>query len=54
MKTKPYELVKTVDGDWMVLIDGIQWGEGPRDKSGCSAQTWQTKREAKEAIEGER
>lgn len=51
MNMKPYTLEKTVDGDWMVLIDGVQWGRGPRDKSGASSQTWPTRREAREAVE---
>lgn len=48
-----YELVETVDGEWMVLVDGVQWGAGPRDPSGSSSQTWATEAEARAAIEGE-
>jgi hypothetical protein len=47
------EIVQTIDGDWMVLVDGIQWGDGPRDLSGASGQTWPTEREARDAIENE-
>jgi hypothetical protein len=50
MKRKPYEIVETVDGEYMVLIDGVQWGKGPRDKSGASSQTWPTRLEAIKAI----
>ncbi len=37
-----FEIVETVDGDYMVLCQGIQWGKGPRDLSGCSRETWHT------------
>ena len=45
-----FEIVETVDGDYMVLCQGIQWGKGPRDLSGCSRETWPTKQAAYEAI----
>ena len=48
-----YELVETVDREWMVLVGGVQWGKGPHDLSGCSSQTWPTREEAKQAIENE-
>ena len=37
----------------MVLIDGFQWGKGPRDTSGASNQTWPTWQQAMNAIENE-
>ena len=48
-----FEIVETVDGDYMVLCQGIQWGKGPRDLSGCSRETWPTKQAAYEAIHRE-
>lgn len=48
-----YEVVKAVGGRWMVLVDGVQWGKGPRDASGASSETWKTKREATAAIEAD-
>ena len=45
-----FEIVETVDGDYMVLCQGIQWGKGPRDLAGCSRETWPTKQAAYEAI----
>ena len=45
-----FEIVETVDGNYMVLCQGIQWGKGPRDLSGCSSETWPTKQAAYEAI----
>lgn len=41
---------ETVDGRWMILSSGIQWGEGPHDASGCSSQTWETREDALRAI----
>lgn len=41
---------ETVDGRWMILSNGIQWGEGPRDASGCSSQTWETQEDALRVI----
>lgn len=45
-----YEIVETVDGKFIVLVDGLQWGRGPRDRSGASSQTWKTQNDAKHAI----
>jgi hypothetical protein len=45
-----FETQETVDGEWLVTCNGIQWGEGPYDISGCSSQTWKTEREALDAI----
>jgi hypothetical protein len=39
------EVVETVDGTWMVLVDGIQHG-GKRDRSGAGNMTFSSKREA--------
>ncbi len=45
-----HEIVKTIDGAFMVLVDGVQWGDGPRDSSGASGQTWATYQEAATAL----
>jgi hypothetical protein len=50
---KAYAIEETVDSEFMVLIDGIQWGKGPRDLSGASSQTWPTKQAARDAIEAD-
>jgi len=42
-------VVESVDGRWMVLIDGFQAGSGPYDMSGASGQTWATEEEAWQA-----
>lgn len=39
---KGFAIEETVDGRFLVLCEGIQWGKGPRDASGCSSQTWDT------------
>jgi hypothetical protein len=41
-------LTKTIDNDWMVLVDGLQSGED-RDPSGASSQTWPTAEAAEAA-----
>ena len=46
----PWEIVEAVSGRWIVLLNGFQWGDGPYDKSGCSSQTWATRKDALEAI----
>jgi hypothetical protein len=46
-----YSIEQTVDGDYMILVDGVQWGQGPRDMSGASSQTWPTEKEAWLAID---
>ena len=43
------EVVETIDGQWMILVRGVQWGKGPRDLSGAAGDTWATKREAIQA-----
>lgn len=42
------EVVETVDGRFMVLVDGIQWAPTgqPRDRSGCGSATFPTQQEA--------
>lgn len=45
-KTWNMEIVETVDGRWMILVNGFQWGHGPYDRSGCSSETWPTRAEA--------
>ena len=52
-QSKRYEVRETIDGEWMITFDGIQWGKGPRDLSGCSSQTWPTRQEAINAVESE-
>jgi len=47
---KPFEVVETVDGRWMVLDAGLQWGKGLRDASGASGETWATRSDAIAAI----
>ena len=41
------EFVECVDGSWMVTVDGIQWGRGPRDASGASSETFPTEAAAR-------
>lgn len=36
-----YDVVETIDGDWMILIDGIQTGSA-RDRSGAGSDTYPT------------
>ena len=43
-----YEIVETIDGDWMILIDGIQTGS-KRDRSGAGSDTYPTHAAAHEA-----
>lgn len=40
-----YSVVETVDDEWMILIDGIQWGRD-RDASGAGNTTFPTEIEA--------
>ncbi len=46
MNKDRYEIVETVDGDWMVLIDGVQAGNPPYDRSGASSETHATHEDA--------
>ena len=39
------ELVRTVDGQYMILVAGVQWG-GDRDRSGAGNATFATPAEA--------
>ena len=43
------EIISTVDGRWIILVNGFQWGKGPCDISGCSSDSWPTKNEAARA-----
>jgi hypothetical protein len=40
-----YSLAQTVDGEWMILIDGVQWGRN-RDLSGAGDATFKTRDDA--------
>lgn len=49
MKLPPnVAIADTVDGEFMILIDGVQWGPPgtPRDRSGAAATTFATPEEA--------
>ena len=50
-QTAHYEIVQTIDGTWMILVQGFQWGVGPYDRSGCSSQTWPTYTDAYQAAQ---
>jgi hypothetical protein len=41
-----YEIVETVEGEFMILIHGVQWGQH-RDKSGAGDATFRTKQAAR-------
>jgi len=45
------EIVETVDGRFMVLVNGFQWGPATEtpDASGAYSMTFETKQEALEA-----
>ena len=45
-------VVETVDGRYMILVDGIQWGPTgtPRDKSGAADTTYATRKDALDAF----
>ena len=43
-----YEVVETIDGDWMILVDGVQTGS-KRDRSGAGSDTYPTYEAAHEA-----
>jgi len=40
-----YEIVKTIDGEWMILINGFQYG-GEYDSSGAGNMTFPSQHEA--------
>lgn len=48
-----YEIVETIDGRWMVLLNGFQIGDPPFDRSGCSSTTFATREIAEEYLEQE-
>lgn len=35
---------------YIVVIDGVQWGNGPRDLSGCSLESFPTREAALSAV----
>lgn len=41
-----YEIVETVDHEYMILIHGVQWGP-IRDRSGAGSATFKTKQAAR-------
>jgi len=41
-----YEIVKTIDGEFMILVHGVQWGPN-RDKSGAGDATFRTRQAAR-------
>ena len=45
MKNK-YEIVETVDHEFMILVHGLQWGSN-RDKSGAGDTTFATRQAAR-------
>jgi hypothetical protein len=40
-----FEIVETIDGEYMILFDGFQWGP-TRDRSGAGSATFKTRAEA--------
>lgn len=46
MKSNKYEIVETVDHEFMILVHGVQWGQN-RDKSGSGDATFRTKQAAR-------
>ena len=46
---KAFEVIELADGRWAVTFDGVQAGEGLRDKAGASGQSWATRQEAESA-----
>lgn len=53
MWTNTYEIVDTVDGRFMVLVNGFQWGPpgSKPDASGAYPDTWATEGEARTAYQ---
>jgi len=45
-----YEIVQTVDNKWMILVDGVQWGEH-RDRSGSGDYEAETREEAEKQLQ---
>ncbi len=41
-----YEIVETVDGEFMILVHGVQWGP-IRDRSAAGSATFPTKQAAR-------
>ena len=46
MKANRYEIVETIDHEYMILIHGVQWGP-IRDKSGAGSATFSTRQSAR-------
>jgi hypothetical protein len=46
MNSQKYEIVETIDGEYMILIHGVQWGPY-RDKSGAGSATFKTRKAAR-------
>ena len=45
-KVNKYEIVETVDHEFMILVHGVQWGPN-RDKSGAGDATFRTRQAAR-------
>ena len=45
-----YSITETVDGKWMILFGGFQWGEH-HDSSGAGSAVWETEEEARQAAQ---
>ncbi len=45
-----FAVEETIDGRWIVLCNGLQYGTAPYDASGASSQTWVTKDAAIAAV----
>ena len=44
---------EAIDGTFMVIVNGYQWGDDPAQfdfRLGCSSQTWETEAEAQQAV----
>lgn len=46
MTPSKYAIVQTVDGEYMILVHGVQWGTH-RDKSGAGSTTFKTRKDAR-------
>lgn len=45
-KINKYEIVETVDGEYIILVQGVQWGPR-RDPSGAGSATFKTRSDAR-------
>jgi hypothetical protein len=41
-----YEILETIDGEFMITVHGVQWGPS-RDKSGAGNATFRTRQDAR-------